>query len=190
MNPVADFRAAQFGRSVLAADFQKLVDDFLRVFKVRRQSVIVDANNVAEVVHAEFQAVQSQQQVDNLAGLFKSRSAHVFANDERRRFFPLAGQNNSSAHLFEDFKTAFLVLIVVRKNFGRRETFAEVVNECRESDHWFWIDRSHVVDNRQCVFVSVAFRMIKCRLNFPAQLRNFRESYFQQVRPFQTPKKN
>ena len=60
---------------------------------------IVDADYIAKIFHAEFQAVQIQQQVNNLAGLFKTWCPHVFTNDERRSFFPLIWEPHSPIHL-------------------------------------------------------------------------------------------
>ena len=53
-NPIADSFAAKFGRRGIAADFQQLVDNFLRVFKILGQSAVVNADYVAEVRHADF----------------------------------------------------------------------------------------------------------------------------------------
>ena len=53
-NPFADSRAFKVGRSVFAANFQQFIDNFLRVFKIKRQTEIVNGNYVAKTLNANF----------------------------------------------------------------------------------------------------------------------------------------
>ena len=144
--------------------------------------MVVGADNVVEIGDGDFRVVNFNEQVDNFTGASKDGRAHVLTNHEGGDFFPVAGKADTRAHFVQNVNAAPVVLVVVREHFFRRQAFAQIVHQRRESYHRLRIYFHNFVDDLHCVFVGVALGMKFHRLSFSLQPRDFRKRHRQQAR--------